>query len=76
MEKLDHIPVLLNEVIEVLNPTNDKIYVDAFSKKQNIGKYGLFAWLSIDKNDAANKALSRLNASNPNTDYLFFMRLL
>jgi 16S rRNA (cytosine1402-N4)-methyltransferase len=29
MEKLDHIPVLLNEVIEVLNPTNDKIYVDA-----------------------------------------------
>ena len=29
MEKLDHIPVLLNEVIEVLNPTNGKTYVDA-----------------------------------------------
>lgn len=29
MEKPDHIPVLLNEVVEVLNPTNGKIYVDA-----------------------------------------------
>lgn len=29
MEKPDHIPVLLDEVIDILNPTSNKIYVDA-----------------------------------------------
>ena len=29
MEKPDHIPVLLNEVIDILNPTSNKIYIDA-----------------------------------------------